>query len=375
MTPNNLPATISPLHEQIGVPEKALALLTPVQQGWIRLSKIKTETFDFLTKNELKVQELCLKLQRSTDLTEIQQLLKEAKQVVAEGKDCRMTFTKMLDEKLIAPSMLFEKRNIELLKAGDEKELEVRKAAYAKAKAEEDLNKEMAGLKAHIQNEWLRIGAKYRNDIDKIITDGYTYALNGNFKGELLFNHMKALQKFIVDTKLDAFRKFERRLVDDAKAQAIFKEVTKYEPGNDLQAGLKSLESKFASYDADLQNKEKAIAQAQREADEKKAKEQEQLEIETSTNNLVSQASEYTVTGEGAAPSLKYKDEIVEENTPEWAMAVLTAFITNFKDVSPLLKVKTWSKLSISQMGTALEKIHNETGKSFNNLKFSKTIK
>lgn len=371
---SNQLATISPLHEQLGIPEQALQLLTPVQQGWIMLSKKKTDTFDFLTRNELEIQALCLTLQRSDNLIEIQELLKQAKSKAAEAKDCRLNFTNMLNDKLIAPSMLFEKRNEELIKHGVDKELEVRKVEYTKAQEVESLNKEKAALKAHILNEWARIGTKYRNDLDKIITEGYTYALQGDFTGEVLFNHLKALQKFLVETRLDGFKKFEKKLVSNEDAQKIFAEVSKFDPQQDLNKSLSELETKFKSYDADLKNKQKAIEQANKERALKEQANQETLEIETSTNNLVAQANEYSVTGI-TAPTVKYKDQLVEDNTPEWALAVLSAFIANFKEAAPLLKVKTWSKLSIGQMGTALEKIHNETGKAFTNLSFTKIAK
>jgi len=83
--------------------------LTQQQNGWLRLADMKTSLFEELQKAELQVQGILSEINSDN--------LKSAKSVMAEAKEKRMSFTRLIDEKLLNPAMDYEKRMNQVISA------------------------------------------------------------------------------------------------------------------------------------------------------------------------------------------------------------------------------------------------------------------
>ncbi len=347
--------------------------LTPIQQGWLLLSQNKVELTDALSKKELEVQALVLAGTQLQDLELVQVKLKDARDKHGELAEQRKNFTGMIKAKLTDPLMEFEKRTeaeLEKLKAH---ELSVRQEVVKKNAAAEKYNSEVAAFKAHIANEHFRIAAAYRAAMLDYISNGYVQALSmGTKPGKDLQAYLLTIEGFMKSHKVEKFQKFERTLLGDKEAAEIFKGVTPYDPATDLKEALQSLKDKFAMYKEDAKNKEAAIASNTAQVTEAKQELDKQVQIETATNNLVASAGAVTIGG----AVVKKSYECVEENTPEWAMSVISVFVKNWGAASKHLQVKTWANLSIKQMAAAIAKQYS-TGKLnySNELTFKATVK
>src|SRR5688572_29097473 len=158
---------------QLGVKETILAELTPTQIGWLKLELTKRTLFADMQKNELAIQNKLAKITEDKDLPSVQNKLKEAKEIKETSKGQRLHFTNMLQEKLIAPSMEFEKRNEVLIADASKHELALRTDAWQKQQADQAKDKEIADYKAFIINEYARKAATYRIDLNKMIEGAY----------------------------------------------------------------------------------------------------------------------------------------------------------------------------------------------------------
>lgn len=358
--------------QQLEVSEYVVKMLMPQQLGWLKLSIEKRNVFTALQNDELKVQELLFKIEEDKDLANVQKRIKEATDIMATSKEQRLTFTNKLKESLIDPAMEFEKRNSELLTYAMTCELELRKEENKKAQAGAALAKEEAQFEAHVKNEYIRIGTAYRMELSKLVTGAYTQALKGPIPPDQIPEYLEKTRQFLQEVKLPKFIKFERTLVTDERAKEIFKSVEAYAPDEDLQTALEDLDAKFELYEHDFKNAKKAIAAANAKQAEVEKRMEEEAEQETATNQLMVNVGTYSVDSpKGAKTTIKSRFVIVEENTEQWAAAVLSAFIKNWSTAKTMLKVKTWSKLTLMQMGKALADMKTERNElKFDNLKF-----
>lgn len=348
----------------LGLPHTCVEL-TPTQLGWLKLEKLKGTTFGDLGKQELSIQGTLADIVGDKDLASVQGKIKTAKETYSVLKDQRLQFTRMIDEKLVKPSMDFENRSEALIAVASAHELDLRKLASAAAASTNAKANELAALKAHIQNEYTRIATTYKLDLKKHITDAYTTALNGDYTPDAIPDYLKKVKGFMAEVKLIPFTKFRKRdYVTDEEAYTAFASILEYNPENDFNEALKALDDQFALYAEDSQNKAAAAAAAAEQlASQTKAAIQEQ-EVAQATNTLIANATVAQVD----APKIKKDLEIVVENTQTWAMAVMSHFIKRFLDAAPKLRVKQWQKLSIGQMADALAKLSETTNEKYEGL-------
>lgn len=336
--------------------------LTPAQNGWLKLAEIKSTLFTELQNAELAVQSKLSDL--PNDLGPVQEAIKEAKTITADAKGKRLAFTRLIDEKLLTPSMEYEKRMEGLIKLANEKELELRKAEAAAASQAAAYNSEVAAYKAHIVNEWFRIAAEYRNAISRQINTTYTYCLENRVEVEHIPAYIEKLIGIINDTKLPNPNTFKRTLISNEAAREIIKEIRPYDPTVDRERFIKEAASIFDSYELDLANAQAAIEAIQLEEIEKEVETQKLLAAEMATNVLIAQSEVATVEG----PKVKRELKIVEENTEAWAKAVVANFMKNWQYCNKYVRVKSWSKLTLAQMADALTKHISETGEQLSGL-------
>lgn len=351
MSSTNLPATT--------------AELSPAQHGWLKLAAIKANCFEALARDELAVQGL-LNNHAATALADLQEAIKKAKQLAADSKSQRMHFTNMLNEKLIAPAMEYEKRNDALIAAAAASELDKRKAAAAKAEADSAVIRERAMLKAHIQNEFARIATAYRADLLRTKAQAYAHALQQELPVENLPEYKQQVKDLLCSVQLQKPVKYERRLVSDQEAQKVLAEVERYNAKQDLDAAIESVDSHFELYEQDLHNAPAAIEATTAMAEEQIASQGEDWQMQAAATTMVANAT-FEMTG---GPTVKRVRKIVLEDTEQFAATVLATFMQHWPEASKKLGTKSWTKL-VDPFVKALDKMDKE----FPNLKYEEKCK
>ncbi len=351
--------------------------LTPVQKGWLQMSHNRNVTVQQLEKGELEVQALIKDIATVKDLPKVQEALKQAKSVAAEAKEKRLYFTNALKTKLIDKLMEFESRNEALIADAAKHELALRIEAAKKAQADAAKLRETEQYKAHIKNEYARVAATYALALEGRINFYYKQALQEKKKNKVvLAEYLKMIKEELPNIEKVKANKFERAYVTNDEAKAIIGEIDVPDYGMYLVAAQDLVDKKFQMYDEDMKNAEAAIAAQKIQEQQKEAQVQSQLTQDAALNNLVASSDSFVIGGPKTA-TVKKNMVIVEENTTEWGLAVMTAFITNLSECQEKLLVKTWAKLTLAQMAAALTKVANgyTPVKQFPNLKMTEVIK
>lgn len=331
--------------------------LTPIQSGWVKLADIKTALFDELQRAELAVQDYINGIEGNT-LDVVQHNLKSAKQVMADAKSKRLEFTRMIDEKLITPTMEFEKRMAANIESGSAVELQMRKEAAEDAEKRQAYANEAAALKAHIVNEWFRIAARYRFELERITLESYQNCLKAKHPVESIPAMVQDMKRIIDEWKLPDFEKFERKLIPDGHAKEIFDSIEKYNPANDLQTAKNNVSAVWSTYANDLANADAAIESIDQHKKLAEMALHVEIDLETSTNALIAEAETLIV----ETPKVKKEMKIVAEETEQWAKTIVSNFVRLWPYCNKFVLVKSWQKLTIGQMADALAKHINETG-------------
>lgn len=331
--------------------------LTPVQNGWLKLADIKTSLFDELQRAELAVQDYINGID-GNPLDVIQHNIKSAKQVMADAKSKRLEFTRMIDEKLINPTMEFEKRMAANIEAAAAIELDARKKAAADAENQQAHANEAAALKAHIVNEWFRIAAQYRYELEKITLESYSNCIKNRVPVDQLQAMTSDMERILNDWKLSEFQKFDRKLISDGHAKEIYDSIEKYNPANDLKTAIKNISVIWSTYSNDLANADVAIESIEKHKQVAEMAMKMDVEFETATNSLIAEAETLIVD----APKVKKELKIVVVESEQWAKTIVANFVRLWPYCNKFVRVKSWSKLTIGQMSDALAKHINETG-------------
>lgn len=331
--------------------------LTPQQTGWVKLSDIKSALFDDLQRAELAVQDYINGIE-GNPLDVVQHNLKSAKQTLADAKSKRLEFTRMIDEKLITPTMEYEKRMAANIETGSAIELEMRKQAADIAQAQQLIANEAAALKAHIVNEWFGIAAQYRFELERITLESYQNCLKARQPVEHIPGMIADMESILDNWKLPEFEKFERKHVKDGHAKEIFDSIEKYNPADDLRNAKKNISVIWSTYSNDLANADAAIESIDQHKKLAQMALHVEIDLETSTNALIAEAETLIV----ETPKVKKEMKIVSEESEQWAKTIVSNFVRNWPHCNKHVRVKSWSKLTIGQMADALAKHINETG-------------
>lgn len=331
--------------------------LTPVQNGWLKLADIKTTLFNDLQSAELVVQGYLKDLDRMS-LNEIQFNIKSAKQTFQDAKSRRLEFTRMIDEKLINPTMDFEKRMAANIEAAAVIELDARKKAADDAEKQQQYANEAGALVAHIVNEWFRIAAQYRYELEQITIETYQNCLKSKVPVNKIQDMTDDMIRILDNWKLPEFQKFERRFISDGRAKEIFDSIDKYEPVADLARAKKNVSNVWSTYANDLANADAAIAHLENEKIEIESQMKSEIALEAATNTLIAEAETIVID----APKVKKELKIVVVESEQWAKVIVANFVRLWPYVNKFVRVKSWTKLTIGQMADALAKHINETG-------------
>lgn len=331
--------------------------LTPQQSGWVKLSDIKTALFDELQRAELAVQDYINGID-GNPLDVVQHNIKSAKQVMADAKAKRLEFTRMIDEKLITPTMEFEKRMAANIESGSAIELQMRKEAAEDAEKRQAYANEAAALKAHIINEWFRIAAEYRFELERITLESYQNCLKSRQPVEHIPGMIADMESILDGWKLPEFEKFERKLIPDGHAKEIYDSIEKYNPADDLQTAKNNVSAVWSTYANDLANADAAIESIDHHKKLAEMALHVEIDLETSTNSLIAEAETIIVD----TPKIKKELKIVAVESEQWAKTIVSNFVRLWPYCNKYVRVKSWQKLTIGQMADALAKHINDTG-------------
>jgi hypothetical protein len=264
----------------------------------------------------------------------------------------------MIDEKLITPATAFEKRMSEQIEQATAIELEMRKQAAENAEKQQAIANETAALKAHIVNEWFRIAAQYRHELERITLESYSNCLKEKHPPHSIPAMVQDMKRILNEWKLPEFQKFERKLVSDGLAKEIYDSIEKYNPADDLQTAIKNISVIWSTYSNDLANVDVAIESIEKHKQIAEMAFEMDLEFETATNALIAEAEMPIV----ETPKVKKEIKIKVDETEQWAKTIVSNFIRLWPYVNQYVRVKSWTKLTIGQMADALAKHINETG-------------
>ena len=352
----NVPAVQQPLHDQLGVPEAALALLTPLQKGWLNFAAKKVMTENELKKFELSVQSKLTGILEVKELSKVQEALKESKALQAECSDCRKQLTRLLDEKVTAPLMEYEKRMLASLDPIIAHELALRIEVNKKNDEVAALEREKAAFKAHIINQYHTQATTYKIALNQEIVSNYISALESEMPTEGVAALVSKIKESLPLVARLPFIKYQRTLLEDAPAMEIFKSIPQWDYKRDLQEAIDSVGAHFETYASDLQNATVAAKAIFQENEEKAEFMKDNLQAEISTNNLIAEASPLVLSG---GPKVKRELVVVPEETQKWEMTVISLFLKNWQSARPKLKSAS-EKITIGQMATALGKLATE---------------
>lgn len=327
------------------------------QAGWLKLAEMKSTLFTGLQNGELSIQATLKDVSETASLPDIQTAIKTAKAQMKSDQEARKGFTGLIEEKLTSPAMAFEKRNAAAIAAAEVTELTVRKRESAKAQEVALLAQEVAQFQAHIQNEYYRIAATYRQQLAYIINNAYTQSLKNKSLADII-----GMEATLQAQEVPKFVKYNRVLLGDEQAMKIFSSITAYNKTDDLKNAITALHYQWSMFEQDVANADAAIEATNKAAQEAAQEAQQEAAVEMATNTLLAQ-SEFTAIPEG--PKVKKTMQVEVVNSEAWAKAVLANFIKNWADCAALVRVKSWDKLSLAQMAAALGQLATSTGETF----------
>lgn len=340
----------------LNLPGTVAEQLSPTQKGWLVIGERTGNTFKSLQAQELEIQSIVSGYETS-DLDAVQSKLKKAKAKAAEAKDERLSFTRMIEERLTGPSMMFEKRNDELLGKVSARELQLRKEQAAKDAEANAKEAEKAALKAFMINEWNRISTSYKINLNQVITQAYTTALEDKIATQDLPEYLAGVKKLLSEIPQGAKGKFDLKLLSKEEAMEVYKTVSVPDMSAILSAAQSYMENNvFAMYEQDLQNTEKAAEAHKKLMDEQAAKDKEKMEMEAASITLMSQA-EPLVMNSGA--KVKKIMKVKREESERFALTVIRTAIANWPDFKDKMAVKSWLKL-VDPFVKALDKMDTQ---------------
>lgn len=332
------------------------------QTAWLNMAAAKNTLVKELESSELVLQQTLL------SPTDLPATLSSYKKLHAEMVEKRKGFTSAIQTGLIEPLMAYEKRsdpkNNERFRELERKELSDRQIANAKAQAENAKNKEVADFKAHVQNEYHRICNKLRNDVGADLQKQYEMHLRENVSPDL-----NSIKKMLDAIPVDNMQKFPAAFLTKEDMLEIFNTIAK--PNYKDIYNSFNIEEHFANFESDKKNADAAIKNGKERQLLYEMQNNRALATETSLTTIIA-ASEVA---EVVAPKIKKEMKIVIEESEQWAKAVMAEFIIRMPFLQKYIRVKSWSKLSVGQMGEYLAKFVTETGNLINSLRFEEVQK
>lgn len=324
------------------------------QKAWLTFATRKNELTATLQKYELELQGILNNI--PADILGHEKALEQYRKVFNEMKTMRMTFTGMIEQKLLQPLMEPEKRvdyqtssayikaNVALL---DKKREEKNKAAK-----QNDHAIEAAAYTTHIKNQYELQRSTYIQTAWREIRVAYEQALQQDGDIQTLVDTLKTV---IAELKFIEPVKYDRKLVTNEEAMKIYAGIEKPKITALREQMLNEADKVFANYKSDKAAQTGKEVVQHIASVEKEVVEEAQTNI--SINNLVER-------GAIAAPVIPITGKAIKEiskvdfnGSQEMAVQIIAAFLRH-PACFQFLKVKSWEKV-VAPMITALEGLAN----------------
>ena len=329
-------------------------------QAWGKVGLRKQILSEQQTRIGLELQKILLDADDS--ITGMETALAAYRKKHKEMVDLGQTFRSLIDEKVLQQSIEIEKT----YSTGSKTQ-----AAYPKYKAMEDslLQKKIDQDKKNSaaiakKQEELNYVAHIKNQLEILVADLKKRSLEEIFRMHRFFLEKKVknpdlatLKEAISEMKFGKPVTYDRKYLTDDEAKAINASIPK--PNlKELQGEmLKVIDEKFLTYDNDL--KAGNIEQVDLFHQEALQAVETDKEIAVGINTLTAQAGTAAgIVTEGKG--LKKTLEVVVEETEEWAIKVIAAFL-RYPLARQHIRSKQWSNVAIKQMAAALGAYATET--------------
>lgn len=292
-------------------------------------------------------------------------ILTETKRKYATHKEERVKNTNKfvaIIDKCIEPEKtgltVIEQATAGLLKA--KQELATQQATV---KAKDD---ELKRIREAIINHIAKKDAEYLVRIEKAVTVAFEAGLNGACPDEASVpTYLSGLKDGgimngdVPESFMWMRPPIKPNYATDEEVSEIWAELSdRIQPPTHYQAiWADKLDEKFGFYGLALKNKEDALRAAKNaELESMAAIQNDKLATEQAAK-LEAVASTYTNPSLGVpvTKSLKYDWLIQMDDTPQIAMIIMAAFVANSERCKGGVRVKSWRKLSVEQMASALE--------------------
>jgi hypothetical protein len=350
--------------------ELATQPTTEQMNAWAVLVRKKNDLTQTLTTSELELQQILLSVD-TTDHKAIDEALATYRKKYGDLKETRLGFTRLIEEKLFAPLMAFEKRsdpksNEQYIGLSDSS-VKLRVKANEEAAKLQALENEKARFFTHFANEFLRIESEYINELNKQIDSGYAAMLEAKINPPIY----SAIEKNMEAVKVGSVGKFEANLLTKEQMQQLYATIAQPNYEGLLLQKLQMLPQIFVNYESDLANAAAAIERRELDARIAAQEAAAKVEAESSVNNLIASAGAVQV------ETAKVKKELKIEpiNSQQWAQLVMTQFIANMPTLVGYLRAKTWANLTIGQMADAMAKHATETGETYKGIVYLEVVK
>lgn len=311
----------------------------------LTLSEKKKVFDDFLNVKQLQLQGICKDMPADDNLASTIAFYKKS---FLELQEKRKEFTSEVTLKLVTPYITKENEyaigNYEPFKKMVLRELQVRQAKNLQVASVNALNMEINDYTLHCLNEHDRVLGERKIAMYNEVAIAVTANAMADVTGRALLRE----SLLEISMKPNPFAKFKRTLITDAKALDINKELKKPNYNSVIEEMMQEAERLHLLPKTELQS---AISVAVKDVIADVVNEQ-------SNNAIASKHTPVTM----VAPKIKRERIIVIEETKEFAVKIMSAFIQ--QDVAWLMldkKVKTFEKLTVTQMANALAKCYDIT--------------
>lgn len=343
----------------------------PVKTTQLPPEKIKAWGVVGLKKQQLAEQQeiLGLELQKilldadDNNITELEAALIAFRKKHKEMVELGQTFRSLINEKVLQQSLAIEAQYspgsktvapYEEYKKKSDRLLALKLDQENKNKAAQNKAQEEANYKAHIRNQCEILAADFKQRALQEIFKMYKFYLDQKVKEP----DVEAIKTTISQMKFSTPVKFEKKLLNEEEAKAINATVPKPNLKVLQDEMIKVLNDKFLTYQNDLAagNKEQVDLFHQQEIQELKT----QTEISVGINNLAAQAATPAASIVTEGKALKRSYEVKVEETEEWALKVMAAFI-KYPMARQHIRARQWSNIALKQMAAALGAYATET--------------
>lgn len=279
------------------------------------------------------------------------------KQSLAEIKERRMKITNPVKAKM-EELMLPEKQLQAAIDQASANLLDAKQNAANLAKVEKAKVDELARIREAMANYIVKRTADHMAKITDKVVELFELALITNVPvdGIETWLDVQRHKPFLLADFAILKPPVTPRLSTTEQVDAIWLDLMATIPPEQhfLDTFHEQLKEKFGFYSLALNNKEAAIKQAQADAAESKAAVAHDASAQQVANklNAMAMATPYVVPDSGKA--LKQSWEISMPDDEQSAVQIMAAFVANLAACRGGVRVKSWNKLTVEQMGAAL---------------------